>query len=130
MLSQLTFNTHPNKIIIKTDLSQWHSIAFFLRKMISAKIQYKTHNGKFVAIIKAFKTWRYHLEGCKHKVFVLKNHNNILYLHGYKEAELQTSLLGSEAFPIPFSNWLLPRQSKYSYRCFVKVFTKKPRWEK
>ena len=30
-----------------------------------------------LAIVKAFKTWRYYLEGRKHKVFVLTNHNNL-----------------------------------------------------
>ncbi len=59
------------------DSSQWHPIAFFSRKMISAKTWYKTYNGKLLAIIEAFKTWRHYLEGCKHEVLVLTNHNNL-----------------------------------------------------
>ena len=51
-----------------------------------------------------------------------------LSLHGYKESELQTSPLGPGALPIPFLNWLPPRQSKCSCKCFVKVFSEKPRW--
>ena len=45
--------------------------------MIPAKTRYKTHNGELLAIIKAFKTWRHYLEGCKHKVFVLTDYNNL-----------------------------------------------------
>ena len=45
--------------------------------MIPAETQYKTHNGELLAIIEAFKIWRYYLEGCKHEVLVLINHNNL-----------------------------------------------------
>ena len=45
MLSQLT-----------NDLGQWHPMACFLYKLIPAKTRYETHNGKLLAIVKAFKT--------------------------------------------------------------------------
>ena len=45
--------------------------------MIPAEIQYETHNGKLLAIIEAFKIWRYYLEGCKHEVLILTDHNNL-----------------------------------------------------
>ena len=76
MLSQLIFETKSDGVVIKTDLGQWHPIAFFLRKMIPAKTWYKTHKGKLLAIVEAFKIWRHYLESCKHKVFVLIDHNN------------------------------------------------------
>ena len=44
VLSQLT-----------NDLDQWHPLAYFLYKIIPAKTQYKTHNGKLLAIVEAFK---------------------------------------------------------------------------
>ena len=34
MLSHLISGTNPNEVVTKTDLDQWHSIAYFLRKMI------------------------------------------------------------------------------------------------
>ena len=68
--------TRPDKVVTKTNLGQWHPIAFFLRKMISAKTWYETHNGKFLAIIKIFKIWRHYLESCKHKVLILTDQNN------------------------------------------------------
>ena len=45
--------------------------------MIPAETQYKTHNGELLAIVEAFKTWRHYLEGCKHEVLVLTDHNNL-----------------------------------------------------
>ena len=77
MLSQLAFGTSPDGIVTKTNMSQWHPIAFFLRKMILAETRYKSHDGKLLAIIKAFKTWRHYLEGCKHEILVLTDPNNL-----------------------------------------------------
>ena len=67
VLSQLTLG----------NLGEWHLVAFYSQKMILAKTWYKTDDGKLLAIVEAFKTWRYYLEGCKHKVFVLTNNNNL-----------------------------------------------------
>ena len=77
VLSQLTSGTNLDGVVIKANLGQWHLVAFFLQKIIPVEIQYKTHDGKLLAIIKAFKTWRHYLEGCKHKVFILTNYNNL-----------------------------------------------------
>ena len=77
MLSQLVSGTNLDKIVTKADLSQWHLVAFFSKKMISAEIWYKTHNGKFLAIVKVFKTWCHYLKGCKYEVFVLINYKNL-----------------------------------------------------
>ena len=44
--------------------------------MIPAETQYKTHNSELLAIVEAFKTWRYYLEGCKHKIFIFTDYNN------------------------------------------------------
>ena len=83
VLSQLNLNsdTPPNDPkdlkSNKSDFGQWHLVAYFFRKMIPAETRYKTHNTELLAIIEAFKTWRHYLEGCKHKVFVLTNHNNL-----------------------------------------------------
>ena len=66
VLSQLT-----------NDLSRWHPVAYFLRKMIPAKTWYKTYNNKLLAIVEAFKIWRHYLKSCKHEVLVLTDHNNL-----------------------------------------------------
>ncbi len=59
------------------DLGQRHLVDFFSRKMIPAETQYKTHDGKLLAIIEIFKTWRHYLKGCKHVVLMLTDHNNL-----------------------------------------------------
>ena len=45
--------------------------------MIPAETQYETYNGELLAIVKTFKTWRHYLEGCKYKVLVFTDHNNL-----------------------------------------------------
>ena len=79
VLNQLNLNsdTSPNDLNLKSDFSQWHPIAYFSRKRIFAKIQYKTHNAELLVIIKIFKTWRHYLEDCKHKILILTNYNNL-----------------------------------------------------
>ena len=77
VLSQLASGTSLDGVVTKTDLSQWYLVAFFFRKMILAETRYKTHNGELLAIVKTFKTWHHYLEGCKHEVLVLTDHNNL-----------------------------------------------------
>ena len=45
--------------------------------MILAETRYETYDSELLAIVEAFKTWRHYLEGCKHEVLVLTNHNNL-----------------------------------------------------
>ena len=80
VLSQLNldYDVPPNNSNSnKSDFGQWHLVAYFSRKMIPAKTRYKTHNAELLAIVEAFKTWRYYLEGCKHEVLILTNHKNL-----------------------------------------------------
>ena len=56
---------------------QWHPVAFFSREMIPAETRYQTHDQELLVIVEAFKTWRHYLEGCRYKVLVLTNHNNL-----------------------------------------------------
>ena len=77
ILSQLSSGTRPDGVLTKDDLSQWYLVAFFSRKMIFTETRYKTYNGELLAIVKAFKTWQHYLEGCKHKILILTDHNNL-----------------------------------------------------
>lgn len=58
-------------------MGNWYLIAYVSKKMIPAKTRYKTHNEELLAIIEAFKIWKYYLEGYKYKVLVLIDHNNL-----------------------------------------------------
>lgn len=64
-------------------------VGFSFRKMIPAKTWNKIHNQKLLAIIEVFKSWRYYLEGCKYKVFVLINHNNLCHFIVTKSPNLR-----------------------------------------
>ena len=66
VLSQLTLN----------DLGQWHLVAYYFHKIISAKTQHKTHNGKLLAILEVFKIWRHYLEDCNQKILIFIYQNN------------------------------------------------------
>ena len=70
VLSQLNLDSYALS-------DQWHPVAYFSRNMILAETHYKTHDAELLAIVKAFKTWRHHLKGCKHKGLILTNHNNL-----------------------------------------------------
>ena len=67
VLSQLTLD----------NLGWWHPVAFFSQKMIPMETRYETHNDELLAIVEAFKTWKYYLESSWHEVLVLTNHNNL-----------------------------------------------------
>ena len=58
VLSQLNLNSNapPNDLNSKSDIGQWHPVAYFFRKMISVETRYKTHYAELLAIIEAFKT--------------------------------------------------------------------------
>ena len=77
MLSQLASGTSHDGVVTKTNLGQWHPVAFFSKKMILAETWYKTQDGELLAIVKDFKTWHHYLEGCKHEILVLMDHNNL-----------------------------------------------------
>ncbi len=86
VLSQITLDQHSfghmthknlNPISSYSKIDQWHPVVFFSQKMILAETRYKTYNQELLAIIEAFKTWRHYLEGCKYKVLILTNHNNL-----------------------------------------------------
>ena len=57
VLSQLISGTSLNMVVIKADLSLWHLIVFFFRKIFPIKTKYKTYDSKLLVIVKAFKVW-------------------------------------------------------------------------
>ena len=41
-------------LVIGVKQTQWHSIVFYLKKMISAEIRYETHDQELLSIVAAF----------------------------------------------------------------------------
>ena len=52
-------------------------MAFFSQKRILIEIRYETHDGEFLAIVEAFKTWKHYLEGFQYEILVFTNYNNL-----------------------------------------------------
>ena len=55
VLSQLTSNQVISDGAFRSNVD-WHSVAYFSRKMIPAETRYKTHDGELLAIVETFKT--------------------------------------------------------------------------
>ena len=55
----------------------WHFITYWLRKLMSAEINYETHNLELLVIVEVFKQWHHYLESSQYSVEVLTDHNNL-----------------------------------------------------
>jgi hypothetical protein len=65
----------------------WHPVAFWSRKLTGAERNYSTHDGELLAIVACFKQWRHYLEGSRHTIEVLTDHNNLRYFMETKYLE-------------------------------------------
>jgi hypothetical protein len=54
-----------------------HLIAFYLRKMILAKINYDIHDKELLAVITALQEWKVYLKSSKYPVKVLTDYKNL-----------------------------------------------------
>ncbi len=64
---------------------QWHPIAFFSYKFKGAETRWDTHDKELYAIVLGFKNWRHYLQGSKHPIRVISDHNNLRYFMTTKE---------------------------------------------
>ena len=66
-------------LVIDVKQTQWHSIAFYSKKMIFVEIKYETHDQELLFIVAAFQQWRHYFKNNHHSVTFLTNHNNLRY---------------------------------------------------
>ena len=64
---------------------EWHSVAFWSRKMISSESRYETHNQKLLVIVMMFKHWCHYLKGSYQIIEILTDHNNLQEFMKVKE---------------------------------------------
>jgi hypothetical protein len=64
---------------IWTPDGELHPVAFHSRTLRPTKCNYDMHNKELLAIFKAFKIWRHHLEGYTSPVEVFTDHKNLEY---------------------------------------------------
>jgi len=58
---------------------KWHPIAFYSKTLSSMERNYKIHDKKMLAIIRALEEWRHFLEGATHLVEIWTDHKNLEY---------------------------------------------------
>ena len=76
-----TVTTDASDIAIGAVLSQnGHPLAFYSRKMNPTEQNYPVHEKEELAIIEALREWRRYLEGCKHQVQIITDHQSLQYL--------------------------------------------------
>ncbi|CAJ0931153.1 unnamed protein product [Ranitomeya imitator] len=68
----------------ESDGSLMKPCAFFSRKFSPADRNYDVGNRELLAMKWAFEEWRHWLEGAKHRVVVLTDHKNLIYLESAK----------------------------------------------
>ena len=56
-----------------------HLVVFHSRKFTEPELNYKIHDKKLLAIVKAFKQWKSYLKEFKDSVQVYMNHKNLIY---------------------------------------------------
>ena len=59
-----------------------HPIAFMSKAMNAAERNYQIYDKELLAVISALKQWRQYLEGARHKVTILSDHQNLQYFGG------------------------------------------------
>ncbi|CAJ0917196.1 unnamed protein product [Ranitomeya imitator] len=67
-----------------SDGSLMKPCAFFSQKFSPAECNYDVGNRELLAMKWAFKEWRHWLEGAKHRIVVLTDHKNLIYLESAK----------------------------------------------
>ncbi|CAJ0943660.1 unnamed protein product [Ranitomeya imitator] len=67
-----------------SDGSLMKPCAFFSRKFSPAERNYDVGNRELLAVKWAFEEWRHWLEGAKHRILVLTDHKNLIYLESAK----------------------------------------------
>jgi len=66
-------------ISMQTSEGKLHLITFHSHTFTSAKLNYNVHNKELMAIFKAFKCWRYYIEGSASPIDVVTDHKNLEY---------------------------------------------------
>ena len=64
-------------ILLQYYKGRLHPIVFYSRKFTEAEINYDTADKELLAIVDCFKRWRRYLEGARHQVQVISDHQNL-----------------------------------------------------
>ena len=79
-------------------------MAYYLRKLTEAELNYDVHDKELLAIVECFRTWRHYLEGAHHQVKVITDHKNLMYFMTTKVLN-QRQVRWAEAL-VAFDFWI------------------------
>lgn len=72
-------------VLMQSEEGKLHPIAYHSRKLNPAERNYTIHDKELLAIIDALRAWRHHLQGAKHQVTILSDHQNLTYFSKKRE---------------------------------------------
>ena len=87
-----------------------HPIAFHSRKLTEADINYDTADKELLAIVDCFKRWRRYLEGAKHQVQVISDHQNLELFQTIKVLKRRQARWAQELAGYDFTIFFRPVQ--------------------
>ena len=61
---------------------KWHLVGFTSKSLSSAERNYEIHDKELLSVIQGLEEWRHILEGTKHTIEILNDHQNITYFQG------------------------------------------------
>lgn len=84
---------HDKQFVVETDASDYaigailsqehegklHPIAYWSATLTPTERNYTATEKELYAIVRAFGTWRHHLEGARHKILVISDHANLVH---------------------------------------------------
>ena len=79
-------------------------VAYYLRKLTEAELNYDVHDKELLAIVECFRTWRHYLKGAHHQVKVITDHKNLTYFMTTKVLN-QRQVRWAEAL-VAFDFWI------------------------
>jgi hypothetical protein len=97
--------TDTSDFALRAVLSQWDDenrldpVAFHSRKFQPAEINYEIHDKKLLAIVDAFKHWRWYCEGATHQVQVFSDPQNLEYFTTTKVLNRRLKRTGCRSLP-------------------------------
>lgn len=71
-------------LLLHTDNSDIHPIAFLSHTLTGAELNYDTHDKELLVIFQAFKSWHHYLESPHHTIDMVMDHKNLEYFSSTK----------------------------------------------
>src|SRR5882724_8351730 len=89
---------------------KWHPVGFTSKSLSSAKRNYEIHDKELLSVIRGLEEWRHILEGTKHTIEILNDHQNLTYFRGSQNLNRQQARWSLFLSRFDFSLIHRPRQ--------------------